>query len=119
MYHNPAASGVFGFSMADWRIAPVGDMTTHNREAYGHFVRGHDLTYAWFFTEGIEELMRATEIDTSFALAYSVTACALSFAKQDSLSGVNFALATRHAGEGVPLPRPVSTTRGACGVRGG
>lgn len=48
-------------------------------------MRGHDLTYAWFFTEGIEELMRATEIDTSFALAYSVTACALSFAKQDSL----------------------------------
>ncbi|MBT3341577.1 MAG: adenylate/guanylate cyclase domain-containing protein, partial [Gemmatimonadetes bacterium] len=88
---------VFEFEMDDFRIARAGDMTTHNLDAYAHFVRGHDLAYAGFLEEGASELIKATQIDTGFALAYSITACALSFDKQDSLSGHYFNLALQHA----------------------
>ncbi len=90
---------VFGFEVDDIRIARVGDMTTRNLVAYEHFVRGHDLTYAGYLDEGAAELMKATQIDTGFALAYSITACALSFDRQDSLSDHYFGLAMQHADE--------------------
>ncbi|MEC8931875.1 MAG: hypothetical protein VYB08_10665, partial [Candidatus Latescibacterota bacterium] len=90
---------VFDFEIEEGRIAPIGDMTTKDLSAYQHFVKGHDLTYAGYFEEGARELIKATQVDTQFALAYSITACTLSFAKQDSLSAHYFALAQRFAGD--------------------
>jgi len=90
---------VFDFETEEGRIAPIGDMTTKDLTAYQHLVKGHDLTYAGYFEEGARELIKATEVDTQFALAYSITACTFSFAKQDSLSAHYFALAQRFAGD--------------------
>jgi len=90
---------VFDFETEEGRIAPIGDMTTKDLTAYQHLVKGHDLTYAGYFEEGARELIKATQVDTQFALAYSITACTLSFAKQDSLSAHYFALAQRFAGD--------------------
>ena len=92
-------SDVFGFEIEEGRIAPIGEMTTKSLVAYQHFVRGHDLTYAGYFDEGAEELIRATQVDSQFALAYSLTACTFSFAKKDSLSAHYFDLATKYADE--------------------
>lgn len=69
-------------------IVSVGELTTPSLEAYGHFVRGFELYQSGYLNEGIEQLVEATRIDSEFALAYSVTACALSFAQEDSLSMV-------------------------------
>ena len=51
---------VFDFEIEEGRIAPIGDMTTKDLTAYQHFVKGHDLTYAGYFEEGAQELIKAT-----------------------------------------------------------
>ena len=51
---------VFDFEIEEGRIAPIGDMTTKDLTAYQHFVKGHDLTYAAYFEEGAQELIKAT-----------------------------------------------------------
>ncbi len=70
------------------KIVTVGELTTSSLEAYGSFVRGFELYQSGYLQEGVEELIAATRIDSEFALAYSVAACALSFTTQDSLSMV-------------------------------
>ena len=69
-------------------ILSVGKLTTPSLEAYGHFVRGFELYQSGYLNEGVEQLIAATRIDSEFAMAYSVAACALSFAQEDSLSMV-------------------------------
>ncbi|MBT4501514.1 MAG: hypothetical protein HOC74_27545 [Gemmatimonadetes bacterium] len=68
--------------------ASIGELTTSSLEAYAHFVKGSELYKSGLFYQGAAELIKATEIDTGFALAYSEAACAFSFAKEDSLSSI-------------------------------
>ena len=78
-------------------LAPVGELTTHSLEAYDHFRQGHDLYHGGRILEGARELARATEIDSTFALAASDAACAFSFAKDHEQEAIYFALAQRQA----------------------
>ena len=70
------------------KVLPIGDLTTHSLEAYGLMLRGHGLYHSGHIYEGVLDIVVATEIDPEFALAYSLIACAYSFAKMDSLSSV-------------------------------
>ena len=73
----------------------IGELTTSSLEAYGHFIKGSELYKSGMLYQGVAELVKAAEIDTGFALAYSEAACALSFAKEDSLSSIYFQKASR------------------------
>ena len=64
----------------------VGELTTTSLEAYSQFLQGFELYQSGAFHPGIDMMIRATEIDTNFALAYSVIACAYSLAKEDGPS---------------------------------
>ena len=77
------------------RIAGIGELTTTSLEAYAHFVKGFELYQSGVFHPGIEEMIRATEIDSNFALAYSLIACAYSFAKEDEASNRYFNMALK------------------------
>ena len=77
-------------------IVSIGELVTSSMEAYAHYVRGSELNRSGMLDQGTAELIRATEIDTSFALAYSEAACAFSFAQQDSLSNLYFQKAARY-----------------------
>lgn len=77
------------------QVPPISELTTSSLEAYSHLIEGWKLTATGYHKEGIQELIRATEIDTEFALAYSLTACAASFDKNDSLADVYAAKAGR------------------------
>jgi adenylate cyclase len=87
---------IFGIGV-DHEIVGIGALTTTSLDAYAHFVRGFELYQSGVFDTGIDELVRATEIDTNFALAYSVTSCAYAFAKEDSLSNVFLERARRYS----------------------
>ena len=70
----------------------VGELTTESLDAYSHFIKGHELYKGGKVLEGAQELVKATEIDTSFALAHSMAACAFSFVKTsetDSLMNIH------------------------------
>lgn len=70
----------------------VGELTTQSLDAYSHFIKGHELYKGGKLREGADELVKATQIDTNFALAYSMAACAFSFVKTpeaDSLMNLN------------------------------
>ena len=67
-------------------IVSVGELTTTSLEAYSQFLQGFELYQSDAFHPGIDMMIRATEIDTNFALAYSVIACAYSLAKEDGPS---------------------------------
>jgi adenylate cyclase len=69
-------------------IVSVGELTTTSLEAYSQFLQGFELYQSGVFHPGIEMMIRATEIDTNFALAYSVIACAYSFSKEHEASEV-------------------------------
>ena len=80
---------VYDLDIAEvFKVVSIGELTTHSIDAYGLMVKGHELYHSGFIDAGVEDLVRATEIDTNFALAYSLIACAYSFAKEDSLSAV-------------------------------
>ena len=80
---------VFGLDIgAVHNVLPIGDLTTHSIEAYGRMIKGHELYHSGDIDAGVLEIVVAAEIDPDFALAYSLIACAYSFAKEDSLSGV-------------------------------
>jgi adenylate cyclase len=84
---------------ADLVLEPVGELTTFSLPAYGHFQKGHDLYHGGRILEGAEELVRALELDSTFALAASDAACAFSFAKEHDREKIYFALAQRQAGD--------------------
>ncbi len=67
-------------------IPSISELTTTSLEAYSHLVKGWNLASVGELKEGLAELIRATEIDTEFALAYSLVSCTASFDKNDSLS---------------------------------
>ena len=67
-------------------IVSVGELTTTSLEAYSQFLQGFELYQSGAFHPGIDMMIRATEIDTNFALAYSVIACAYYLAKEDGPS---------------------------------
>jgi class 3 adenylate cyclase/tetratricopeptide (TPR) repeat protein len=69
-------------------VVGIGELTTHSLDAYGLMVKGYDLYSSGFIDAGVQEIVKATEIDTNFAIAYSMIACAYSFAKEDSLSSL-------------------------------
>jgi class 3 adenylate cyclase len=80
---------VYGLDIAEvHNVVSIGELTTQSLDAYGLMIKGHDLYHSGFIDAGVKEIVRATEIDSNFALAYSLIACAYSFAKEDSLSGV-------------------------------
>ena len=67
----------------------IGDLTTNSLQAYGHFIKGNPLYKSGDFPSGIAEMTSAIDIDSDFALSYSMIACAYSFIKTpqaDSLS---------------------------------
>jgi class 3 adenylate cyclase/tetratricopeptide (TPR) repeat protein len=68
------------------QIPSISELTTTSLEAYSHLVKGWNLASVGELKEGLAELIRATEIDTEFALAYSLVSCTASFDKNDSLS---------------------------------
>jgi adenylate cyclase len=65
----------------------VGELTTTSLEAYAHFVKGYELYASGVFHPGIDEMIRATQIDSNFALAYSLISCAYSFNKEEEPEG--------------------------------
>lgn len=68
------------------QIPSISELTTTSLEAYSHLVKGWNLASVGELKEGLAELIRATEIDTEFALAYSLVSCTASFDKNDSLA---------------------------------
>lgn len=77
------------------QVPPISELTTSSLEAYSHLVEGWRLASTGYHKEGVRELIRATEIDTEFALAYSLTACTASFDKNDSIAELYTAKAMR------------------------
>ncbi len=76
-----------------YKALSIGELTTPSLEAYAHFVKGNDLYKSGNFQTGVKELTLATEIDSNFALAYSLLACAYSLTKNagdDQLSAQYF-----------------------------
>lgn len=71
-----------------FKFLSINDLTTTSLEAYSHLVRGWEMSVNGLFHPGIEEMVKAVEIDTNFALAYSLISCNASFNKEDSLSAV-------------------------------
>lgn len=65
------------------RYLSIGDLTTRSLDAYNHFVRGYELHSYGELDSAIAEFSRAIEIDSNFALAYSLAGCAYSFNKQE------------------------------------
>lgn len=71
-----------------FKFLSITELTTSSIEAYAYLVRGWEMSMNGLFHPGIEEMIKATEIDTNFALAYSLVSCNASFNKEDSLSAV-------------------------------
>ena len=69
------------------RFVSIGELTTTSLEAYAHFVKGYELYHSGVFHLGIDEMIRATQIDSNFALAYSLISCAYSFNKEEEPEG--------------------------------
>ena len=77
----------------------VGELTTLSLDAYSHFIKGQELYKGGRLREGANELVKATQLDTNFALAYSMAACAFSFVKTpeaDALMNLNSEKARRY-----------------------
>ena len=70
------------------KFLSITELTTSSIEAYAHLVRGWEMSMNGQFHPGIDEMIKATEIDTNFALAYSLVSCNASFNKEDSLATV-------------------------------
>jgi len=49
---------------------PVAELTTSSMEAYHYFIRGKDEFWRWHYSEAVRFLAKATEIDSTFAMAY-------------------------------------------------
>ena len=65
-------------------IASIGELTTNSLEAYGYFIKGHELAKSGAFYEGIDEMLKAVQIDPDFALAYSLISCTYWFADDEA-----------------------------------
>ncbi|MBL7961891.1 tetratricopeptide repeat protein, partial [bacterium] len=79
------------FSLKDtskFKFLSINELTTNSLEAYSYLVRGWEMSMSGLFHPGIDEMIKAVEIDTNFALAYSLISCNASFNKEDSLSAV-------------------------------
>ncbi|KAB2878880.1 hypothetical protein F9K33_11535 [bacterium] len=79
------------FSLKDtskFKFLSINELTTKSLEAYSYLVRGWEMSMSGLFHPGIDEMIKAVEIDTNFALAYSLISCNASFNKEDSLSAV-------------------------------
>ncbi|MBL7996838.1 hypothetical protein JNM05_15835 [bacterium] len=71
-----------------FKFLSINELTTTSLEAYSYLVRGWEMSMNGLFHPGIDEMVKAVEIDTNFALAYSLISCNASFNKEDSLSAV-------------------------------